>query len=44
MAFTEKMFEVKAELEKLGHEGVVSGFGKDYLGKSQEERRIASTS
>ncbi len=37
MAFTEKMFEVKAELEKLGHEGVVSGFSKDYLGKSQEE-------
>ncbi len=37
MAFTDKMFEVKAELGKLGHEGVVSGFGKDYLRKSQEE-------
>ena len=37
MAFTEQMFAAKEELEKLGHEGVVSGFGEQYLGKTPEE-------
>ena len=37
MAFTDKMFEVREQLEKLGHTAVVSGFGKHYLGKTQEE-------
>jgi nucleoside 2-deoxyribosyltransferase len=37
MAFTDKMFEAKEKLEKLGHEAVVSGFAEQYLGKSQEE-------
>jgi hypothetical protein len=37
MAFTDKMFEVKEQLEKLGHEAVVSGFGEQYFGKMQEE-------
>jgi len=37
MAFTDKMFEVKAQLEKIGHIAVLSGFGEHYLGKSQEE-------
>jgi len=37
MAFTDKMFKVKAELENMGHSAVVSGFGEQYLGKSQEE-------
>lgn len=37
MAFTEQMFEVKEKLRKFGHEAVLSGFGEQYLGKSQEE-------
>lgn len=37
MAFTKEMFEAKEELEKLGHTGVVSGFGEQYLNKTPEE-------
>ncbi|KKT86391.1 MAG: Maf-like protein [Microgenomates group bacterium GW2011_GWA1_Microgenomates_45_10] len=37
MAFTEQMFEAKEQLEKLGHQAVVSGFGEKYLGKTPEE-------
>ena len=37
MAFTKQMFQVEEKLEKLGHTAVVSGFGKHYLGKTQEE-------
>jgi predicted RNA-binding protein with PUA domain len=37
MAFTEEMYSVKEQLEGMGHEAVVSGFGKDYVGKSEEE-------
>jgi predicted RNA-binding protein with PUA domain len=37
MQFTEKMFEMKEALEKLGHQAVVSDFGKDYLNKTSKE-------
>jgi len=37
MAFTGQMFETKEKLEKFGHQAVISGFGEQYLGKSQEE-------
>ena len=36
--FTEKMLDVKKELEKLGHEAVVSGFARAYVGKSDKEK------
>ncbi len=36
--FTEKMLEVKKELEKLGHEAYVSGFAEHYVGKSEKEK------
>lgn len=38
MIFTEKMLEIKKELEKLGHEAVVSGFAHTYIGKSEKEK------
>ena len=37
MVFTEKMLEVKKELEKMGHECFVSGFADSYLGKQDKE-------
>jgi hypothetical protein len=37
MAFTDQMIEVRRELERLGHEVVVSKFADLYQGKSQEE-------
>ncbi|MBI2005499.1 MAG: hypothetical protein HYS80_01930 [Candidatus Aenigmarchaeota archaeon] len=37
MVFTEKMLEIKRELEKMGHECFVSGFADDYVGKSENE-------
>lgn len=38
MIFTEKMLEVKKELEKLGHEAYVSDFAEHYVGKSEKEK------
>jgi hypothetical protein len=38
MAFSEKMLEVKALLEKLGHTAVVSSFAPLYAGKSDAEK------
>lgn len=38
MIFTEKMLEVKKELEKLGHNATVSGFANQYAGKSEKEK------
>lgn len=37
MVFTEKILEVKKELEKMDHECFVSGFADDYVGKSENE-------
>lgn len=37
MVFTEKMLEIKSELEKIGHECFVSGFAQDYVGKVETE-------
>src|SRR3989338_9944793 len=38
MFFTEKMLDVKKELEKLGHDACVSGFAEYYVGKSEKEK------
>lgn len=38
MVFTEKMLEIKKELEKLGHEVFVSGFAEAYIGKTEKEK------
>lgn len=38
MHFSEKMLEVKAELEKLGHEVFVSSFVNEFLGKNDVEK------
>ncbi|MBI2075683.1 MAG: hypothetical protein HYT72_00355 [Candidatus Aenigmarchaeota archaeon] len=37
MVFTEKMLETKEQLEKLGHEVLVSGFVDSYTGKAEKE-------
>ncbi len=37
MVFTDKMLEVKAQLEKAGHSCVVSGFAPAYAGKLQAD-------
>lgn len=37
MVFTEKMLEIKKELEKIGHECFVSGFVSSYVGKTENE-------
>jgi hypothetical protein len=36
MQFTDKMVQICAELEKLGHETFMSSFGPRYTGKSAE--------
>ncbi|HBH46700.1 MAG: hypothetical protein A2445_00420 [Candidatus Jacksonbacteria bacterium RIFOXYC2_FULL_44_29] len=38
MVFTEKMLEIKKELEKLGHSAVVSSFAPAYIDKSTKEK------
>jgi hypothetical protein len=38
MAFTEKLLETKALLEKRGHVAVVTSFAQNYLGTSGAER------
>lgn len=38
MVFTEKMLETKKELEKLGHQAVLSSFADKYIGKSEKEK------
>lgn len=38
MQFSEKMLEVKHQLEKLGHTAVVSKFIEHYIGKSDQEK------
>ncbi|MBI3037116.1 hypothetical protein HYY73_05210 [Candidatus Woesearchaeota archaeon] len=37
MVFTERMLEIKKELEKMGHECFVSGFADSYVGKTENE-------
>ncbi len=37
MAFTDKMLEVAAQLQAMGHQTVVSGFVDNYAGKSEED-------
>ncbi len=38
MVFTERMLEIKLELEELGHEVFVSQFAEEYVGKSEREK------
>ena len=38
MVFTEKMIEVKKELEDRGHTAFVSGFAEHYIGKKEDEK------
>ncbi len=38
MIFTEKMLEVKKELEELGHTVYVSGFSDAYIGKTAKQK------
>lgn len=38
MIFTEKMFEVKKELERMGHTVFVSQFAEKYIGKNELEK------
>lgn len=38
MVFTERMLEIKRELEKLGHKVFVSSFINKYVGKSEKEK------
>ena len=38
MIFTEKMLEVKKELEDIGHEVLVSKFVNAYIGKTEQEK------
>ena len=37
MVFTEKMLDIKKELENMGHECFVSGFAGSYVGKTEGE-------
>src|SRR3989338_620964 len=37
MVFTDKMLEVKMQLEELGHHVFVSGFADSYKGKQEKE-------
>jgi hypothetical protein len=43
MNHSEKMLEAKKELEKLGHEVLVSEFVDEYIGKDAEERERLKT-
>lgn len=38
MVFTEKMFEIKEKLEKLGHTVFISEFANVYVGKTEKEK------
>ena len=38
MVFTEKMLEAKEQLEKSGHQCVVSEFADAYIGKSEKDK------
>ena len=38
MVFTEKMLELKKELETMGHEIFVSSFSQEYIGKTEKEK------
>ena len=38
MHHTERMLEVKKELEQLGHEAIVSKFADAFIGKNDEEK------
>ena len=38
MVFSEEMLEIKAKLEKLGHQPFVSSFTQAYLGKTESEK------
>ena len=37
MQFSDKMIEVKHELEKLGHDAITCGLIDNYIGKENEE-------
>ena len=43
MQFSDKMIEVKKELEKLGHEVSLSGFIEQYKGKSHDDIETLKT-
>ena len=38
MAFTEKMIDIKKDLENLGHDVLITDYAKDYYGKTLEEK------
>ena len=40
MVFTERMLEIKLELEKIGHEVFVSQFAEEYVGKSERGKNF----
>ena len=40
MQFTEKMLEIKDELNRLGHKAFVTDLHKPFVGKSDEEKEI----
>ena len=43
MQFTEKMMGIREELNKLGHEGLLSDLAKPFVGKSDEEKEKIKT-